>query len=226
VAAVITLIGSAAKGQPLPERTRAYWIDKVPISVRHERVDEPEGSSTLTTAPNKRPLQRGLLFGGEGGIRTLDTGLSPYNALAGRHLRPLGHLSAADRSCELLNLPFSDPCHPWPQVAPGTSRYLSCARGAYGTRSHDQLYQYRQTSLLAASPVAAGGANRQQLYIDAPEAHMSTRLPPPGRTSYECYGERNLSRAREGYHLIPPLSAMLSSHPPVFAIICPLQMRP
>src|SRR6266404_8735867 len=33
------------------------------------------------------------LSGGERGIRTLDTGLSPYNALAGRPLRPLGHLS-------------------------------------------------------------------------------------------------------------------------------------
>ena len=33
------------------------------------------------------------LYGGERGIRTLDTGLSPYNALAGRPLRPLGHLS-------------------------------------------------------------------------------------------------------------------------------------
>src|SRR6266852_8896337 len=31
--------------------------------------------------------------GGERGIRTLDTRLSPYNALAGRPLRPLGHLS-------------------------------------------------------------------------------------------------------------------------------------
>src|SRR6267142_353228 len=36
-----------------------------------------------------------MLFGGERGIRTLDTGLSPYNALAGRPLRPLGHLSDA-----------------------------------------------------------------------------------------------------------------------------------
>ena len=31
--------------------------------------------------------------GGERGIRTLDNGLSRYNALAGRPLRPLGHLS-------------------------------------------------------------------------------------------------------------------------------------
>src|SRR5262249_8304881 len=33
------------------------------------------------------------VVGGVGGIRTLDTGLSPYNALAGRPLRPLGHHS-------------------------------------------------------------------------------------------------------------------------------------
>jgi hypothetical protein len=32
--------------------------------------------------------------GGEGGIRTPDTGVSPYNGLANRRLQPLGHLSA------------------------------------------------------------------------------------------------------------------------------------
>src|SRR5271163_1467303 len=34
------------------------------------------------------------LCGGEGGIRTPDTGVSPYNGLANRRLQPLGHLSA------------------------------------------------------------------------------------------------------------------------------------
>jgi hypothetical protein len=34
-------------------------------------------------------------FGGEGGIRTLDTGVSPYNGLANRRLQPLGHLSVS-----------------------------------------------------------------------------------------------------------------------------------
>src|SRR5258706_10691335 len=38
-----------------------------------------------------------LQFGGEREIRTLDTGLSPYNALAGRPLRPLGHHSGGRR---------------------------------------------------------------------------------------------------------------------------------
>jgi hypothetical protein len=36
---------------------------------------------------------RRRLCGGEGGIRTLDTGVSPYNGLANRRLQPLGHLS-------------------------------------------------------------------------------------------------------------------------------------
>ena len=33
------------------------------------------------------------LHGGEGGIRTLGTGVSPYNGLANRRIRPLCHLS-------------------------------------------------------------------------------------------------------------------------------------
>src|SRR5438067_445499 len=34
-----------------------------------------------------------LRLNGERGIRTLDTGLTPYNGLANRRLQPLGHLS-------------------------------------------------------------------------------------------------------------------------------------
>ena len=36
-----------------------------------------------------------ILFGGERGIRTLDTDLSPYASLAGKCLRPLGQLSVS-----------------------------------------------------------------------------------------------------------------------------------
>ena len=50
---------------------------------------------TSLSANKKGPSRGSFFIGGERGIRTLDTGLSPYNALAGRHLRPLGHLSAA-----------------------------------------------------------------------------------------------------------------------------------
>jgi hypothetical protein len=38
------------------------------------------------------------LTGGEAGIRTLDTGFSPYNGLANRRLQPLGHLTAHSNS--------------------------------------------------------------------------------------------------------------------------------
>jgi hypothetical protein len=36
--------------------------------------------------------------GGEGGIRTLGTGVSPYNGLANRRIRPLCHLSGRRRT--------------------------------------------------------------------------------------------------------------------------------
>jgi hypothetical protein len=41
--------------------------------------------------------------GGEGGIRTLGTGVSPYNGLANRRIRPLCHLSGV-RSYSLTRL--------------------------------------------------------------------------------------------------------------------------
>jgi hypothetical protein len=42
-----------------------------------------------------RPLGHlSVLRSGEGGIRTLDGGIHPHNALAGRRLQPLGHFSA------------------------------------------------------------------------------------------------------------------------------------
>src|ERR1700681_464947 len=38
-------------------------------------------------------VQENKQYGGEGGIRTLGTGVSPYNGLANRRIRPLCHLS-------------------------------------------------------------------------------------------------------------------------------------
>ena len=42
---------------------------------------------------NGRYSLQSRLRGGEGGIRTLGTGVSPYNGLANRRIRPLCHLS-------------------------------------------------------------------------------------------------------------------------------------
>src|SRR5689334_11393061 len=55
----------------------------------------------------RRAWRRALIVHGEGGIRTLDTGVNPYNGLANRRLQPLGHLSnckAQLRICRSLNL--------------------------------------------------------------------------------------------------------------------------
>ena len=43
--------------------------------------------------------------GGERGIRTLDTGFSPYNGLANRRLQPLGHLSSMTCGLAIVRLP-------------------------------------------------------------------------------------------------------------------------
>jgi hypothetical protein len=42
-------------------------------------------------------------FGGDGGIRTLDTPLRAYNGLANRRLQPLGHVSGEESASLALN---------------------------------------------------------------------------------------------------------------------------
>jgi hypothetical protein len=46
---------------------------------------------------NDRKYKKNIISGGEGGIRTPDRGVSPYNGLANRRLQPLGHLSGVLR---------------------------------------------------------------------------------------------------------------------------------
>ena len=65
-----------------------------------------ETARAIQNSPSAPAIQLGIIVtitgwhvpdkkssGGEGGIRTLDTGVSPYNGLANRRLQPLGHLS-------------------------------------------------------------------------------------------------------------------------------------
>ena len=46
-----------------------------------------------------------VITGGDGGIRTLDRALQPYNGLANRRLQPLGHISAARRDSRPPDMP-------------------------------------------------------------------------------------------------------------------------
>ena len=56
-------------------------------------VYQIKGSFQRQSSEN-RPIGVGFRkYGGEGGIRTLGTGISQYNGLANRRIRPLCHLS-------------------------------------------------------------------------------------------------------------------------------------
>src|SRR5437660_3389906 len=74
------------------------------------------------------------VYGGEGGIRTLGTGVSPYNGLANRRIRPLCHLSGVRRYSlprprrVLLPLQLDTSTSPL-SIGPSRScRRLGCAR--------------------------------------------------------------------------------------------------
>ena len=53
--------------------------------------------------------------GGDGGIRTLDRALQPYNGLANRRLQPLGHVSVHAERCILDAVPDVRAHMPEPQ---------------------------------------------------------------------------------------------------------------
>src|SRR5208282_3676244 len=72
---------------------------------------------------NGRYSLQSRLRGGEGGIRTLGTGVSPYNGLANRRIRPLCHLSGVrsfilPRHVRALSrgLRGNRPCHELPSL--------------------------------------------------------------------------------------------------------------
>src|SRR5271165_3169297 len=76
----------------------------------------------------KRRARRLRIAGGDGGIRTLDRALQPYNGLANRRLQPLGHVSRRNARRDIC------PTHPpiasaWRRAWRGLDRELT-ARAA------------------------------------------------------------------------------------------------
>src|SRR5882672_707366 len=63
----------------------------------HLRAERFGGNLRLACQPHFTSARREQKVGGEAGIRTLDTGFSPYNGLANRRLQPLGHLTCGNR---------------------------------------------------------------------------------------------------------------------------------
>src|SRR3989339_1058382 len=66
---------------------RCFWISKMPSKLRKNTMPRRFAPRLFLTISQK------VKIGGEGGIRTLDTDLNPYNKLATCRLQPLGHLS-------------------------------------------------------------------------------------------------------------------------------------
>ena len=89
-------VAMAGAPERVPQSLPAIVSAEVPKTAPISPLGAPEfGSSLAVEHPRVRvsTCSTKRNDGGERGIRTLDTGLSPYNALAGRPLRPLGHLS-------------------------------------------------------------------------------------------------------------------------------------
>jgi hypothetical protein len=80
---------------------RCRQVRRVPLREAERAGFEPAthlSARTRFPVALLRPLGHlSVLRSGEGGIRTLDGGIHPHNALAGRRLQPLGHFSAGPR---------------------------------------------------------------------------------------------------------------------------------
>jgi hypothetical protein len=137
-----------------------------------KHVNVSGGSCELPSILLQRPTQRQRgqtsslenLTGGEGGIRTPDRGVSPYNGLANRRLQPLGHLSGGLRLWLLYQ-----PCvrlrrAVWLEVAVVTGQ---------GTRPNRRM-DWRQ-------PAGDGPSGGSISALFAPPAEAA-RLCPSGRS--------------------------------------------
>ncbi len=88
---------------PRPRRGSATLAQPLQHAATAQLTRRPAPDQPLSQRPWAGHLD------GEGGIRTLDGGLYPHNALAGRRLQPLGHFSGPGQDSPGCRLPFSLP---------------------------------------------------------------------------------------------------------------------
>ena len=94
--------------------------------------------------------ESGGITGGEAGIRTLDRGLSPYNGLANRRLRPLGHLTALPEVYAIQTL-----------------------TGKFSTSTHEGRLPFKPSPLLVSSSTRAGCVARVRTAAGTVDGHSS-----------------------------------------------------
>ena len=128
-----------------------------------------------------------ILIGGDGGIRTLDRALQPYNGLANRRLQPLGHISARrDRT------PLGDICPTVPAIARAPARRARRRRDR--TCAPRARRAYRRAAWPGARADVDHGERGGQGAIFERERNRPAVRPPstPGRRRIDR--ARNLSR--------------------------------
>ena len=135
--AVLTL-----RASPLSRLGAKYSLSRIWSNLRF--------SSLISMYKQKRPHKRRrfCLYGGEGGIRTLDTRLT-YTPLAGERLQPLGHFSTIRRFCAPIN---------------ERARISQPRRIAISERYKLQVYR-RLIGLSGCTPIRSIARNRHALHL-------------------------------------------------------------
>src|SRR5207249_224141 len=94
---------------------------------------------TSTCCPNSSTWtsNRRKKTGGERGIRTLDTGFSPYSGLANRRLQPLGHLSPARNAAKV-----AEPLTGGKRFVVNVLAYfaINCGKSEVSEHDHDKAF--------------------------------------------------------------------------------------
>ena len=140
-----------------------------------------------------RPLGHlSVLRSGEGGIRTLDGGIHPHNALAGRRLQPLGHFSAGPR--RIAEASSEDGCT-------GKARASSRKRRRRVGASEGAAFSHSATSPRVGRRIAEASSGIPLPGEESchPSTKMSVPAPPsyPGNLKPVCGYPRRVSPFKE-----------------------------
>jgi hypothetical protein len=170
--------------RPLP---RAPVLNIAPPHPSRAAGAQNRGNRVLASA-----AKAGLSAGGDGGIRTLDRALQPYNGLANRRLQPLGHVSRAESA---------------PRHMPDASRHCkhsTIAIGARADRTKFRAIPHQPTRLGVASQrprprrCTAGPATATQAKFDPRQVRRRLPLTLSATRPRANAGSTNGERLRLG----------------------------
>ena len=97
-------------------------------------------------------------LGGEGGIRTLGTGVSPYNGLANRRIRPLCHLSGMHAENK-FNTWVMTRCRLYRAFFRAGARAALRIEKRFFIQTGKEFQELRKTNLISGLPAESGNPN-------------------------------------------------------------------